>query len=834
MFSWVWLMIFAMDVTAGGAVTEIYREASQALAQPVRIPLPEALGRQLEQCGTLEICLEATCPGNGWTVYSPNDICLKCGTAVIPVVPKNGERPAHCGRLASGDVLVLAFRWKDRSAEPSGDMPWTLVLGSGIYSWEAPRGPFALVAYVGEKLNVRGECDAWNRLYRVEVSPVREGVAYRWELPDGTRRETSVPLLRGRCPRLPAGSVLKVRVTAVRRDGSTLAADVSIPVSVPPVSAPAERGETLVGLCFYPKQKDLTDTLEPDVSFCVDRLVEERLGNLAVFWPNTADAGPMETMVEKLARKGVYSMTIYQRFSRAQVARLTELGQNRYFLNNNLGEFASYLYQDAAAARACGVLQCGDLLECRDWFVDQYMRRGVRGYQESYPYVFSTCGATVADYEMAGGVGFLWGELFAIGAQNLAFSSAEMRGAARKWIGDTPRTRAFWGGWLAHEWQTGEIPYASPLKGLSLKAALYQQYLMGSGAMILESGSQSTQAAAYTAKSGKKNEGYHASPVEAYRNQMRDFYRFVQQSPPRLGTPQTPIAIARGNGDAYVGLYLENLPVWGQHEQAKTDPRWRYGDPERTAAAVQEVFYPLCPTAVEPYVNRWLAGSPLGQVDVVGVDEFTRGEDLAGYRLLVYGGWNTMTPPVFQLLQRYVEQGGTLVLAVPHLSGRADREAVAYTPRDLPNGGELSELIDVRIVGRSDVSGRLLAEIEISPNPTRDSVEVVERVEGKPTWIRQKRGKGAVELFLDWEYPGKASLRTDFQRRVRRVAQRFVGPVVLEAEPEQRSCFSWAVYGTRVYVLNVDCVHAHACVVRTPGGSRRLEIPPAEMRTVDF
>jgi hypothetical protein len=101
------------------------------------------------------------------------------------------------------------------------------------------------------------------------------------------------------------------------------------------------------------------------------------------------------------------------------------------------------------------------------------MAQGARNYRRIYALVFSTSGSALAAYELEGGVDVMTSELYAIGAANLAYATAEMRGAARKW------KPVYWGGWLAHEWQTTGIPFQAR-KNFRFCAPASTAFLLGS------------------------------------------------------------------------------------------------------------------------------------------------------------------------------------------------------------------------------------------------------------------------------------------------------------------------------------------------------------------
>ena len=157
---------------------------------------------------------------------------------------------------------------------------------------------------------------------------------------------------------------------------------------------------------------------------------------------------------------------------------------------------------------------------------------------------------------------------------------------------------------------------------------------MGTSIIVLESGAQGTQAWKYTSsypgqpKEERAEEGYDGEVATRYRAITKKFYDYVKAHPRDKGTPETKIAMALGNLDAYLGMYGD-FAVWAQHKNASQDTRrWRYGAPERTQALLEDIFFPRSRQALEPYANNWLAGTPFGQVDVVSVDADVRLADL--------------------------------------------------------------------------------------------------------------------------------------------------------------------------------------------------------------
>lgn len=835
------------------------------LASRLEIEIPP--GTSFSPAAENTIHLDVSNKTCAWTIINPKQVYLiNKNTRLYPQPFCDMSKP-NSGRISSGEELILSFTFPEKTDFPASP-PWRLIIESGIVSWEMPQGNFTLDVYQGDKLRVQSELDSMNRVGRVRIAPLPKAKRFLWTVPGEETIETVKPFLAFRVPILSDNQTsFSVHLTVEQTDGSIHNKDIPFELNPTPELPLLYNNQILLGACFYPATPDdKANTPErmqykkaetswnapklPEKRFCsqyVDDFIANPYGNLAVFWPLTPGASEKsndvsEEYVRKLADAGFYSMTIYQNAGKDKVQRLIQAGKNRFFLNNNMGEYASYLYQNQAAAKACGVPESQNLDDCREFFVNDYMYRGVKSYQRNYPFVFSTSGSCLANYELAGGVNYMCSELFAIGAENLAWAGSEMRAAAKKWRPE------FWGSWLAHEWQTGGIPYQTPQKYRLLRAALYQQYIMGASIIILESGTQTTQAGAYTKDAGKRNYSYDEFPPVQYRKEMASFYEFLQKPEnKRTGSPRVSIALVLGNNDAYVGKNFLNFPIWAQHATARQNANWKYGEAEQTSAAAQNVFFPLGKDAVKPYTNRWLAGTPFGQADVIGIDDFTRVEDLIPYRLIVYSGWNSMTPKIYRTLCRYVNQGGTLILAAAHLSTRIDREGKNYAPCDIVNSGALQELINVRIVEKQAASGYIqskylpetqsiyikeepVAKVTLNVQPEQNPVETLAAVNGAPVYIRQKKGRGEVRLILCWEYPGKTSWKPFYEALIQSAAKEFRSSVYVESDPAVAPYISWAEYDSAIYVLNLDCVEARTCTLHLEGESVPIRLAPTELQ----
>lgn len=575
--------------------------------------------------------------------------------------------------------------------------------------------------------------------------------------------------------------------------------------------------------------------------------------NLWVQWERSENLTP-----EKLggwydwAKKNrIHVMTIYGQQSGAQTKKLRECWGDLY-LGNNIGEYAGFLYQDEKSYSK-NWPKCKNLKEAHEWLVGSMLAAPKKGQMarkpdEREPYLFSTSGSPLACYELDGGIDFICNEMYAVGCGNLAYATAEARGAAKR------RGINWWSAWLAHEWQTcwPRVPYCVPQKFDSLEVGLKQMWLMGTSMMVLESGSQSTQAHPYTpADAEMKNfssprEAYDGATPKAYRSEMKEFYQWTRRNPRAKGMPEVRAALALGNYDGYVGMTWDTFAIFGQHHLAVSNANWRVGAPEFTWEAMMEAFYPRPADSMKPYANGWLAGSPHGQVDVVNIDDAITAKQLESYKVVAFGGWNTMTEKIASTLRQYVADGGQVVLSVPHLSSRIDREYANYTASDLIQAVPgvavtnvfLSE--DILIVDDSAPDflkkaypAHLSAKLRVADVQLADSVEVVATMGKKPYLVKAKHGKGAFWLCLAWDYPAARReqeefpsyrpFRLEFWKTLTVGLVRSVQPVLPEGA--DADYISWSVYSDRTYMLNTDCVSPR----KVRFGGRTIKLAPKEM-----
>ena len=317
------------------------------------------------------------------------------------------------------------------------------------------------------------------------------------------------------------------------------------------------------------------------------------------------------------------------------------------------------------------------------------------------------------------------------------------------------------------------------------------------------------------------------------RQVMREFARFAQFHRRPAGNPRVAVGFMLGHLDSFT-FSKTQTHVWRVAE-----PGWEVGDAEQTWQHFR-VVHDAEPWYTPPEMYYWQKDPiqvpkqgtpPFGQVDIVPVEAPLSA--LKSYRCLVFLGWNTMTPDVYEKLRQYVRGGGRLLMSLPHLSTQVHRKPELALIHD----GDLRDLFGVRVTGKgADVEhvryvpslpagpyffpeaalyleGAPLARVEL------DGAEVVaESVDlsgpngladagaGQPLLVQCRLGRGFAYLLTTWCYPGPhvPAFLTDVLRTIVNSEQ---GDIALEGQ-----LVSYAVYdddhcadqAAVIYVVNMS------------------------------
>jgi len=747
-----------------------------------------------------------------------------------------------------------------------------------VITRDAPRYASLQRAAQLRKLEFTVEGDSANRCYFISYPERFTGlvdrVTYTFPHPDAGRKDglwsvtTRLPYFHRRYPPSTDRAPFTVNAKAETADGLVFSTNLVVRFNPKPIGKPAPNEQVFIGMVSYGPGRERYEMITND------------LANLYVRWdaapqllPENANTDIMPDWMEQAKKRGIRSMTIYGRTPREMRDRIKAEWGDRY-LGNNVGERTGFLYGSPKEMRGP---QNVDLDSAREWFISQFMhgmqRKMVRGAPGEDPFFITTSGAAFSGYELAGGADYVCNELYAVGCANIVYAQSEARGAARRWGPE------WWCGWLAHEWQTFGIPYEADAKYASLEAGMKALWILGTSLMCLESGSSGTQANAYTwgVPDDRRKRGYtyDEDAPRRYRETIRKVHLWQKEHPRAKGTPDTSIALALGCNDGYIG---RGVTPWAQHENRRAHTNdtytllkpdvkvnvWDSSHPEDNWSCTRAAVFPGCNTA-------GVSGTPHGQTDVIQIDDESRLSDLARYRLIAFGGWNSMKLPAAVVLRRWIANGGTLVMCAPQLSTRVDRNFVDYALSDL-----LPVFPDLRFTGFSEAEGFLdngpgcptnyfprygwpaaegrpaqkgtwssgkvrLIDVADTASAGAAPLETVVAIAGRPLVVRRRIGKGCFYLMLSRDFPSAtphtgrvwtALLNALADEVPQRVTLRPTDP---DPDKDERRFITFAAYPDTAYVMNLDWEKPHAAIVNLPGGkTESLTLAPLEIRIFDL
>ncbi|MCG2659855.1 MAG: beta-galactosidase trimerization domain-containing protein [Kiritimatiellae bacterium] len=166
-------------------------------------------------------------------------------------------------------------------------------------------------------------------------------------------------------------------------------------------------------------------------------------------------------------------------------------------------------------------------------------------------------------------------------------------------------------------------------------------------------------------------------------------------------------------------------------------------------------------------IRFWHSGTPFGQFDIISSEAPI--EAFQKYKLLIFPGWNSMCRGLYQKLCEYVRNGGHLMMSLPQLSKRDDREFLNDMKHpEFVEHGDFNELFGIRVKpGKYGLSkkityaGRefLLDGGVLNPEISVNGAEITGYDDRKkPALVTRRNGKGSATLLTLLEYPGAAPL----------------------------------------------------------------------------
>ncbi len=335
----------------------------------------------------------------------------------------------------------------------------------------------------------------------------------------------------------------------------------------------------------------------------------------------------------------------------------------------------------------------------------------------------------------------------------------------------------------------------------------------------------------------------------------KDYYKHIQTHS-RVGTPQVDIAFIQGrheapftalatcNGSLPIIHPEEDQRIWGKNGSPKEE--WGHRQPEKgwhlLETVAPQIYVP--PLKQNPSkVRKVFSSNPYGEFDFLPIEAPQNVYNQ--YKILFMIGWNTMRDNAkgindnfindYQRLKNYVENGGVIILSVPQLSKRTDREFLSDIKNaDLYNGGDVADLFGARIGSACEQISKAVA---VGDFPVKDyntdetlirlpskhededgdcclanlelcGAEVVlkDQASGKPLLIRHKVGLGYAYLLCTYAYPGHEKLKHIAPNIIRSLIDIHVKKdVFVKDETNQTYWSDWKHQaGGKLYLINID------------------------------
>ncbi len=651
-------------------------------------------------------------------------------------------------------------------------------------------------------------------------------------------------------------------------------------------------GVNIGGRCFSYWVSPDAPPFKDIVKLCL----EENQGNTLQFW---AQGENLHNLMKEAKDAGLYSVAFYADADKKTSKEFKKLG--KWYLGYDFGErFSMALYAGSTnidrdmteeQAKNATLRDAADIFmkKVKDWVDNRHER--------DWGLVMATSANYYIDYEVAAGTEVPCTEDFPFG--NLTLASALNRGLYRSF------NLPIWGSHLAHEWYS-YLPHKNPHKMETLKTSMYLKYMTGAKMIINESGNWALQSSLCEdspmqsmpratdrlnldpikeedrpalMKSAEKlfvNIGHRSPVATEYRKIISDFYDYTKANPCPAGQPEAVIGIVKGNLDLGGCDSFFNGAIAGAYNIAQYNPNWVPGAPEHGVSILHNVIFPKPKTMFYPHKNLHFGATPYGQADVVSFvnDNITADYLINNYKVLIFAGWNTCSEKQYKVLTEYVQAGGKLCLAIPHLSTDDKRRHDSFALEDLVNGGDFSELCGLKIKSKGSrfywatgptrkpndlglvLARRLgimaapIAEVEYTNPPECYEHLAVDDEDMRPVIIRCKSGKGEVYFINTWCYPGAlnsnngagsfADERGLMDYLYEYVAMQGRGHAWItgdDFEKPDEDCkwiiFSYFPDAGKICFLNLDYDHERKCVLHYFGDKKFITLQPGEFMQMD-
>jgi hypothetical protein len=368
-----------------------------------------------------------------------------------------------------------------------------------------------------------------------------------------------------------------------------------------------------------------------------------------------------------------------------------------------------------------------------------------------------------------------------------------------------------YGAHVAAQWSTS--PHDDPAAFRRYFLALATPYIHGTEHIYIEDG-------LWHMERGHSADDRFSPACQGHLKVHQDFYRFTRAHS-RRGHMRVPVGFLQGKYDGWT--CWSRTRVWGQ-----AGPEWDFAEPEKSWDLLQ-VFFPrsvLAPIYRDPCPHEpqgFFTGTPYGPADLVPIEASL--EKLSKYTTLVRLGWNTADADQVERLRKYVEAGGHLILALPHMSTEVRRKQL---PQPLA-GPTVRQLLGMEIRGLKTNSGNWVAQngpegshvsaprggmVQLGDVILDRATPCIIDEAGTPVVVEHKIGRGKVTFVNVAAYPGDAALEGLYRELLREAGERVVEEQRATVWARGSEDISFAVYDwdpvsgqpptSTVYLLNAN------------------------------
>ena len=236
------------------------------------------------------------------------------------------------------------------------------------------------------------------------------------------------------------------------------------------------------------------------------------------------------------------------------------------------------------------------------------------------------------------------------GPEEIILSS--LRGASRAY------NRPLYGSLHAMQW--GSFPFTDPKHALRHYMSLAVAYMHGSSHI-------NTEEALWTDEYANDRYSESGKAHLFSQHQILDYI----ETHTRRGDLQSRIAVIQGRNDAWKSFVRGS--VWSQDGD-----KWKFNQACESFDLLRVFFPENTVNACGP--DGWFTSTPYGPVDLLPVE--APQDVMNRYKLMLFLGWNTYDENDFRRIQKYVFDGGTLLLSAAHLNAELQPDQPTRFPEN--------------------------------------------------------------------------------------------------------------------------------------------------------